>query len=137
MTITTVLDGAGLLAWARPIPPRPVVTLMELIRRRGAGRVIVPSVVVVEALRSGRHSGDVEATLRRVRVETSLSLDDARRAAGLRGDLTVSAADAVVAETVVRHHADVVVTSDPDDLGALFGRAGISPHIIVVGTGAW
>ena len=132
MTLTVVLDGGGLHAWSRPLPPPQVLTLMELIRRHGSGRVIVPSVVTVEVLGGGGMEPEVERSLRALRVETELSLDQARAAAGLRDGLAVSAADAVVAESVIRHRADVVVTSDPEDLRALLDRTSATPHIIVV-----
>ena len=49
MSVTVVLDGAGLHAWAERRPPRQVLAVMEVLRRAGAGRVLVPAIVTVEA----------------------------------------------------------------------------------------
>lgn len=131
MTVTVVLDGAGLGAWARTRPPPQVVTVMEVLRRHGSGRVVVPSVVTVEAL-TGRAGGPVDLALAAIEVESALPIEHARAAARLREGLRVSAADAVVAESVLRNRAQFVVTSDPDDLRALLRRGGGASVIVTV-----
>ncbi len=122
MSVTVVLDGAGLRAWAQPVPPRHLLAVMEVLRRHGAGRVVVPSVVTVEALDGV--DGPVDRALAGIQVESALPLEHARRAAALRHGLDVSAADAVVAEAALRHRAHYVITSDPDDLLPLLRRGG-------------
>lgn len=131
MTVTVVLDGQALHGWAAEQPPRPLLTVMEVLRRHGSGRVVVPSVVTVEALRGDTSDGPVERILRAVELESVLPLPHARAAARLRQGLAVSAADAVVAEVAIRHHADYLVTADGEDMAALTAAAGADGPAIV------
>ena len=132
MTVTVVLDGAGLHAWAQRLPPRELLAVMEVLRRRGAGRVLVPSVVTVEALTGDARDAPVNQTLKQVDVDESLPLDRTRTAARLRQGTAASAVDAVVAEAAVRTRAAFLVTSDPDDMTTLLARAGGATHVVTV-----
>lgn len=123
MTTVVVLDGQGLHTWARRRPPRDVVALMEVLRRAGTSRVLVPSVVLVEAFRGDARDAPVDHARRDATVLEDLPVDLARAAARLRQETDASAVDAVVAATAVRHGAAYVVSSDPTDLDALFERA--------------
>ena len=130
MSVTVVLDGAGLHAWAERRPPRELLAVMEVLRRAGAGRVLVPSVVTVEALTGDARDAAVNQLLKQVDVEDHLPLAHARAAAALRQGTDGSAVDAVVAEAAVRTRAAFLVTSDPDDMNALVDR-GTGPTVVV------
>jgi hypothetical protein len=122
VSVTVVLDGAGLHAWAERRPPRQVLAVMEVLRRAGAGRVLVPSVVTVEALTGDARDTAVNQLLKQVDVEERLPLTHARAAAALRQGTDGSAVDAVVAEAALRTRAAYVITSDSDDLTTLIDR---------------
>ena len=132
MTVTVVLDGAGLHAWAQHVPPRELLAVMEVLRRRGAGQVLVPSVITVEALTGDTGDAPVNQTLKQVDVDESLPLDRTRTAARLRQGMAASAVDAVVAEAAVRTRAAFLVTSDPDDMTTLLARAGGATQVVTV-----
>lgn len=127
-----MLDGAGLHAWSQRVPPRELLTALEVLRRRGAGRVLVPSVVTVEALTGDARDAPVNQTLKQVDLDESLPLDRTRTAAWLRQGTTASAVDAVVAEAAVRTRAAFLVTSDPDDMTTLLDRADGTTHVVKV-----
>jgi hypothetical protein len=122
VSVTVVLDGAGLHAWAERRPPRQVLAAMEVLRRAGVGRVLVPSVVTVEALTGDPRDASVNQVLKQVDVEEHLPLAHARAAAALRQGTEGSAVDAVVAEAALRTRAAYLITSDTDDMNALIDR---------------
>jgi predicted nucleic acid-binding protein len=122
VSVTVVLDGAGLHAWAERRPSRQVLAVMEVLRRAGAGRVLVPSVVTVEALTGDARDATVNQLLKQVDVEEHLPLPHARAAAALRQGTEGSAVDAVVAEAALRTRAAYLITSDTDDMSALIDR---------------
>jgi hypothetical protein len=122
VSVTVVLDGAGLHAWAERRPPRQVLAVMEVLRRTGVGRVLVPSVVTVEALTGDPRDASVNQVLKQVDVEEHLPLAHARAAAALRQGTEGSAVDAVVAEAALRTRAAYLITSDTDDMNALIDR---------------
>ena len=95
---------------------------MEVLRRAGAGRVLVPSVVMVEALTGDAGDAAVNQVLTQIDVAEHLPLTHARAAAALRQGTEGSAVEAVVAEAAVRTEAAYVITSDADDLLALIER---------------
>lgn len=132
MSVTVVLDGAGLQAWAQRVPPRQLLAVMEVLRRAGAGRVLVPSVVTVEALTGSDRDAGVNRILKQVDVDSQLPLDRTRTAASLRQGTSASAVDALVAEAALRTRAAYLVTSDPDDMAALFDRAAGGAHVVAV-----
>lgn len=132
MSVTVVLDGAGLHAWAERRPPRQVLAVMEVLRRAGAGRVLVPSVVTVEALTGGARDASVNQVLKQVDVQEYLPLAHARAAAVLRQSTDGSAVDAVVAEAALRTKAAYVITSDADDLQALIDRGAGRTAVVTV-----
>lgn len=132
MSVTVVLDGGGLHALAQRVPPRELLTVMEVLRRRGAGRVLVPSVVTVEALTGDARDAPVNQVLKQVDLDETLPLDRTRTAARLRQGTAASAVDAVVAEAAIRTRAAFLVTSDPDDMAALLDRAGEATHVVTV-----
>lgn len=133
MRVTVVLDGAGLQALARRRPPRELLAVLEVLRRAGAGQVLVPSVVAVEALTGTDRDAPVNRVVKRVALDERLPLVHARAAASLLQGTDASAVDAVVAEAAVRTRAAFVVTSDPGgDLTALVRRGGESAHVVAV-----
>ena len=132
MSVTIVLDGAGLQAWAERVPPRELLAVMEVLRRHGAGRVLVPSVVTVEAFSGGPRDAPVDQVLKQVDLDEMLPLGRTRLAARLRQGTTASAVDAVVAEAAVRTRAAFLVTSDPHDMRALLDEARSTTHVVQV-----
>lgn len=132
MGVMVVLDGAGVQAWARRVPPRSLLTVMEVLRRQGAGRVLVPSVVTVEALTGDDRDAAVNQTLKSLDLDDQLPLRRTRAAAGMRQGTEASAVDAVVAEAAVRTHAAYLVTSDVDDITTLIERGGGTTHVVSV-----
>lgn len=132
MSVTVVLDGAGLHAWAQRVPPREVLAIMEVIRRQGAGRVLVPSIVTVEALTGDGRDAPVNQTLKQVDLLEELPLARTRAAARLRQGTSGSPVDAVVAEAAVHTSAAFLITSDPDDMAALLGQGGSATHVVTV-----
>lgn len=132
MTVTVVLDGAGLQAWAQRVPPRRVLTVMEVLRRAGSGRVLVPSVVAVEVLTGTARDAPLNQTIKQVAFDERLPLSQARAAATLRQGTDASAVDAVVAEAALRARAAFLITSDPGDLTELVRRGGGTTHIVNV-----
>jgi predicted nucleic acid-binding protein len=111
------LDSGALIAHERNQPGR-VEAALKLARDRGA-IVTVPTVVVAETWRGGPRAARISRLLAACEVEV-LSEDLAREAAVLRTRLTPapSVVDAIVVVSAVRR-GDAVLTSDPQDLGAL------------------
>jgi hypothetical protein len=105
---------------------------MEVLRRHGAGQVLVPSVVTVEALTGDARDAPVNQALKQVHLDEALPLDRTRAAARLRQNTAASAVDAVVAEAAARTRAAFLVTSDPDDMTALLERTGSTTHVVTV-----
>ncbi len=105
---------------------------MEVLRRRGAGRVLVPSIVTVEALTGEDRDAPINRILKQVDVDELLPLERTRAAARLRQSTAGSAVDAVVAEAAVRTRAAYLVTSDPSDMTALLEETGPGTHIVTV-----
>ena len=132
MSVTVVLDGAGLHAWAERRPPRQVLAVMEVLRRVGAGRVLVPSVVTVEALTGDARDAAVNQLLKQIDVEERLSLTHARAAAKLRQGADGSAVDAVVVEVALRTRAAFLITSDTDDMNVLIDRGAGRTVVVTV-----
>jgi hypothetical protein len=122
VSVTVVLDGAGLQAWAQRVPPRQMLTVMEVLRRSGAGRILVPSVVTVEALTGDARDAPVDRVIKQVDLDEQLPLSRGRTTAGLRQDTSASVVDAVVAEAAIRTRAAYLITSDPDDMRALLDK---------------
>lgn len=132
MSVTVVLDGAGLQAWARRVPPRNLLAVMEVLRRAGAGHVLVPSVVAVEALTGTDRDAPVNQAIKQVDLDERLPLAHARAAATLRQGTDASAVDAVVAEAALRTNAAFLLTSDRDDLNTLIRHGHGSTHVVAV-----
>lgn len=115
MTLILGSGGVSALAGHR-------ARLAEL-RRRGQWPPQVPTVVLVEAL-TGDHRRDFHAnrllSMCQIReVSEAVARDAARlRTRTGRAD-TIAATDAIVAAFAVGASNPVVLTSDPDDLGAL------------------
>ena len=95
---------------------------MEVLRRAGAGRVLVPAIVTVEALPGDARDAAVNQHLKQVELEEHLPLTHARAAAGLRQGTNGAAVDAVVAEAALRTRAAYLITSDTDDMTTLIDR---------------
>ncbi len=128
--MTLVLDSGGVSALVRQR-----ARLAEL-RHIGAWPPQVPAVVLAESL-AGDHRHDFHANqlLRMCQVhDVDESL--AREAAALRTATnragSISAVDAIVVAFAARQSAPVVLTTDPDDLGALAAQA--LQHITITGT---
>jgi len=131
--LDAVLDSGGLAAWAQRRPPRDVLEALEVVAASG-GKVVVPTVVVVEST-TGRPGDDcaVNHRLRRAHPDPCL-IDRARQAAALRfrSVRDVSAVDAVVVATAVALPSSAVVTSDPADIAALLAASDRDVPVIAV-----
>ena len=132
MSVTVVLDGGGLQAWAQRVPPRNVIVVMEVLRRAGAGSVLVPSIVLVETLTGTPRDARVNQIVKQVDVDERLPLSHVRAAAALRQGSRASAVDAVVVEAALRTRAAFVITSDPDDVTRLLQHGRGSSHVVAV-----
>lgn len=125
--MTLVLDGGGVTALAGQR-----ARLAEL-RRRNAWPPVVPAVVLAECL-TGDHRRDVVANqLLRMCVVRDVDGRIGRDAARLRTAIgragTLTAVDAIVVAVAAGLANPVVLTADPDDLGAL---AASQPARIVI-----
>jgi predicted nucleic acid-binding protein len=115
--VTLILDAGGLSALAGQR-----ARLAEL-RRRGHWPAQVPTVVLPEAL-AGDHRRDFHTNrlLRACQIR-DVNEQRAREAARLRAATgraeSISATDAIVVAFAGSAEASLVLTSDPDDLGAL------------------
>lgn len=124
-----VLDSGGVSRLAER-SPRAAALITEL---RGAGLwpALIPAPVLVECL-TGHPGGDAETNrfLKSCELVTDLPAALARRCARLRFEARRgSAVDAIVVG--LAEPAGIIVTSDPDDVGALAGRAtGVSVHSV-------
>ncbi len=132
MTATVVLDTAGVEAWAARRPSPDVLAVMEVLRRTADSRVLLPSVVAVEALTGHARDTPLLRMLAGIDIEEHLPLRHVRMAAMLRQTTDASAVDAVVGEAAARTSARYVITSDPEDIGALLDRAGADTVVITV-----
>jgi hypothetical protein len=136
---TVVFDNEAVQALAAPshCKHRRVLAVVEAIaarnlRRAGSVRLVVPTVVRVEAGWDRRALGAI--AVNRLRVDDAL-LDTtaANRAACARSALAVSVADAHVAavlDATAGPHA--VVTSDAGDLHRIAGHLGIRLNIVAI-----
>jgi predicted nucleic acid-binding protein len=131
--VDAVLDSGGVTAWAARRPPQALLNLLVEVARTG-GALVVPTVTIVEST-TGRQQDDARLNWRL----RSAELDDctasrARQAAALRfrAPRGPSAVDAVVAATAIDRSLAVVVTSDPDDLGALLASSSRSIPVLPV-----
>lgn len=127
------MGSGALTAWALRRPPKHFLSLLEVAAQSG-GVVVVPTVAVTEST-TGRPREDarINQLLGRT-VPDDCTLSRARRAAALhhRSTRTVSAVDAIVAAAATAHPGAAVVTSDPDDLGALLASSAPPVPIIAV-----
>ena len=128
--MTLVLDSGGVSALAGQR------AILRGLRTRGLWPPQVPAVVLTESL-TGDHRRDFH-TNQLLRMCQVHDVDEtlAREAASLRGATgragSISAVDAVVVAFAARQIAPVVLTTDPDDLGALAAHA--AQHITISGT---
>ena len=97
-------------------------------------RLLVPAPVLAQVWRGGRRQVTLTRTLRACEVVPTT--DVTARCAGvlLARSRTADAVDAIVVATALAERADVVVTSDPDDLERLLGDPTVRgrPGLVVV-----
>ena len=96
--------------------------------------VLVPTPVVAQVHRGGRHQARTDRVLGEVDDFLSTSLQTARHAGELlaRADMS-DAVDAIVAAEALGGGASMVLTSDADDLARLVGAGPRSSSVEVVG----
>jgi predicted nucleic acid-binding protein len=116
---SAVYDAGALLAAERG--DRDFLAIHVTLLRQGRS-VVVPSPVLTQVWHSGRR-----ATLSRVLNACIVqpASEDAAKSAGdiLRRARCSDAVGAIVVATAIEHDA-LVVTSDPDDIGILWGASG-------------
>lgn len=128
--MTLVLDSGGVSALAGNR------ARLAVLRHRGAWPPEVPTVVLAESL-TGDHRRDFP-TNRLLRMSQVRAVDEqcARLAAELRfrtgRAATVSAVDAVVVAWATKCADPIVLTSDPEDLGALAEAAEAAGEAAVI-----
>jgi len=114
-----ILDSGAVIAFAGQNPA--VRQFVERAIRRH-DLVIVPAVVVAETTRGGARDAQVNRVLKRIKI-TPVTEETARTAGRLLATVTVERSDVtvdalIVAEAVLGGRT-VVLTGDPNDLGAL------------------
>lgn len=112
-----ILDTGGLLAWAYGN------TLARAVIRSADRQivfVIVPVVIVAQAIRGGAADAPVNIVLKRVGEFAPITLDLARQAGALlAATKTTDVVDALVAAEALRLLPSTILTSDPGDLRRL------------------
>ena len=109
-----VLDSGALIAFEKAKQLVAAVLKTALLEKRS---LIVPAVVVAETWRGGARSARVAQLLRGCRIDPLFDAN-ARLAGEALRHVRATTIDAIVAATAARFGAPVV-TTDPDDLGAL------------------
>ena len=124
-----ILDTGGLLAWAEA---RPTVRAIVLTAARREIAILVPAVVIAQAIRGGRRDAALNHVLKQAWiVPTTESL--ARQAGVLLGSTgTTDVVDALVAVQALQHLPSTILTSDPGDLRLLLQQDSASSRVRVI-----
>jgi predicted nucleic acid-binding protein len=121
-----ILDSGAVIASSRgDVRARAVLTAAW----EAGIEVSIPSVVVAETVRGAATDAAVNRVIKAVGEVTALDEATARTAGSLLGSAgSSSTLDALVVATAARLGGGVVLTGDPDDLGAL---AVDHPHVVI------
>lgn len=112
-----ILDTGGLLAWAYG---DDFVRAAILEARQRSVLVVVPVVVVAQAIRGGPTDAAVNQALKQVGQFSPVTLSLARQAGALLASTaTTDVVDALVAAEALRLLPSIILTSDPGDLRRL------------------
>jgi predicted nucleic acid-binding protein len=118
-----ILDSGAVIGWSRG-DPRVRALLREALTRDI--EVTVPVIVLAETLRGGARDAPVNRVLKAV-GSTPTHPSTGRRAGTLLGRTGGrNTADALVAAEVAAVPGSAVLTSDPDDLGALLAGSPVT-----------
>lgn len=135
MTTHVVYDSGALIAVDR----RAADMRYLHARFRSAGvRPVIPGPTLAQVWRGGSRQHGLAAFIRQCSVFTAYTEEDYRRAGWMLGRAELppkkrpDAVDALVVLTAVLHRTDVIVTSDPDDIGAYAAALGLKPEIITL-----
>lgn len=130
LTPRLVLDTGAIIALERG-DPRVRAHLASAARR--GYLIVVPVLVVMEALEHTRSSARLNQILATLDVELPLLPGVARQVAGLKARAGVkSDADAVVVLEALAVPGSAILTGDPDDIHALLGASGSAGHVPVL-----
>jgi hypothetical protein len=112
-----VLDTGGLLAWAAgDVLARGII----LYAARQRTPVVVPTVVIAQAIRGGPRDAPINQALKQVDQFTNVTPLLARQAGTLLGaTATTDVVDALVAAEALRLLPTTILTSDPGDMRRL------------------
>lgn len=125
-----VLDTGGLLAWAYG-NARAREIILEAGRREAI--VIVPTVVIAQAIRGGPADAPINLVLKRVGEFAPITPSLARQAGALLGATrTTDVVDALVVAEALRLLPSLILTSDPNDIRPLVGSDPGHPRVQVV-----
>jgi hypothetical protein len=112
-----ILDTGGLLSWAAGRQR----AREAILRAAQQGRsIIVPSVVLAQALRGGQRDAPVNRVLKSVQFVPAATASLARQAGVLLGATgTTDVVDALVVAEALNQLPATILTSDPDDIRRL------------------
>jgi predicted nucleic acid-binding protein len=130
LTPRLVLDTGALIALERG--DLRVRAHLAAAGRRGY-LIVVPVLVVMEALEHTRSAARLNQVLATLDAELPLMPGIARQVAGLKARAGVrSDADAVVVLEALAVPGSAILTGDPDDIYALLGVSGSGGHVPVL-----
>jgi predicted nucleic acid-binding protein len=125
-----VLDTGALIALERG-DPRARAQLAAATRRGYA--VVVPVLVLMEALEHARPPERLNQVLAALDAELALAPAVARQVAGLKRRAGVTSdADAIVVLEALAVPGSAILTGDPDDIHALLDASGSAGHVPVL-----
>ncbi|HEX5501850.1 MAG TPA: hypothetical protein VFW96_04475 [Thermomicrobiales bacterium] len=125
-----VLDTGGLLAW---VHGDAFARAMILAAGRHAALVVVPAIVIAQAIRGGPADAPVNRVLKQVDAFPPVTVRLARQAGVLLGATrTTDVADALVVAEALRLLPAVILTSDPGDIRRLVQSDSAHPRVRVV-----
>jgi hypothetical protein len=112
-----ILDTGGLLSWAAGRQSAREAILRAAQQERP---IIVPSVVLAQALRGGQRDAPVNRVLKAIQFVPAATAALARQAGILLGaTATTDVVDALIVAEALNSLPAIILTSDPDDIRRL------------------
>lgn len=127
---TVVLDADGVSKLARRDPA--VRSMLEHEVRDAGSALVVPMIVVTQAIAGGTSLEDVRTILRIANEVAPVDLDRASHAASLmQATKLLDVVDALVAVEALRRAPAIVITSDPHDIRQLLDADAVGKRVAV------
>jgi hypothetical protein len=124
-----ILDTGGVFAWAFGNPIARIITLRAV---QSNIPIVVPAIVLSQAIRGGRQDAALERVLKRAWI-LPVGETTARFAGVLLGRTsTTDAVDGVVAAFALEQVPATILTSDPGDLRTLLQADAAHPRVRVI-----